>query len=146
MKKNPRFERPIVLAFLILMAISLGGCNPFTRLKTSETRSDVEYSWKGAGTEAARGLANVGFGWLEIPNRAEYRVRRNLDAREEFSLISALYDGSWGVLDGAGRTVQRAGVGVFELVMSPFPPYDPYVEPPHPFAIYPVEYEEFIDE
>jgi|SRR5208337_1581442 len=43
---------------------------------------------------------------------------------------SALFDGpdvgyTYGVAHGINRTLARAGIGVYEMVTAPFPPYDP---------------------
>lgn len=142
-----RFGRFIALSALTLLVASVTtGCMPFSKLKSAEDVDMTEDpSFKGFWMETGRGLTNVTLSWLEIPSRAEYRIRKNQFERDDFSLINSSYDGLFGLIDGCGRTVQRVGVGLIELTLAPFPPYGPYVDPPHPLEIYPVRPKQFED-
>ena len=64
-----------------------------------------------------RGMANT----FEIVRGGEFR--RTMEQ-------SALFDGpdyaySTGFIRGVNRTLSRTGIGVYEIVTAPFPPYDP---------------------
>jgi putative exosortase-associated protein (TIGR04073 family) len=64
-----------------------------------------------------RGMANT----FEIVRGGEFR--RTMEQ-------SALFDGpdfaySTGFMRGINRTLARTGIGIYELVTAPFPPYDP---------------------
>ena len=71
-----------------------------------------------ANTEAklGRGIRNV----TEFPRLGE--LRRSMEQ-------SALFDGpevaySTGFVRGLNKTVVRTGVGIYEVITAPFPPYD----------------------
>jgi putative exosortase-associated protein (TIGR04073 family) len=64
-----------------------------------------------------RGMANT----FEIVRGGEFR--RTMEQ-------SALFDGpdfayTTGFMRGINRTLARTGIGIYELVTAPFPPYDP---------------------
>lgn len=59
----------------------------------------------GKTRKLARGLANVLYGWSEIPKRLEYNTTYDGGARE-FSL---------GIIDGVRRTAVRFGYGIYEI-------------------------------
>ena len=64
-----------------------------------------------------RGMANA----FEIVRGGEFR--RTMEQ-------SALFDGpdfayTTGFMRGINRTLARTGIGIYELVTAPFPPYDP---------------------
>ena len=58
-----------------------------------------------------RGVVNVLTGWIEIPKQI------HLGSQEENPLIGL----GRGLLRGAGLTVLRGGVGVYEALTFPFP-------------------------
>lgn len=60
----------------------------------------------------SRGLANVIYGWIEVP---EQWARVN----EDFGSSHATY----GLLWGAHKTAIRFGWGLYEIVTAPFPTY-----------------------
>jgi putative exosortase-associated protein (TIGR04073 family) len=64
-----------------------------------------------------RGLGNM----FEIVRSGE--VRRTMEQTALFDGPDAAY--TTGVVRGIGRTFARTGIGVYEVVTCPFPPYDP---------------------
>ena len=61
--------------------------------------------------KAGRGVVNVLTGWIELPKQI------HLGAQEENPLTGL----AWGLVKGAGLTVLRAGVGLYEAVTFPLP-------------------------
>src|SRR5438105_12690997 len=80
-----------------------------------------------------RGMSNM----FEIVRGGEFR--RTMEQ-------SALYDGpdtaySTGFVQGVNRTMARTGIGVYEIITAPFPPYDPvYTDHFAPGPVYPDNY------
>src|SRR5262245_29375887 len=80
-----------------------------------------------------RGLSNV----TEIVRLGEWR--RSVEQ-------TALFDGpdvgyTTGFVVGLNRTLAREGIGIYELVTAPFPPYDPPLPNAYPpGAVYPDSY------
>lgn len=58
-----------------------------------------------------RGIVNVLTGWLELPKQV------HLGSQED-NPVAGL---GWGLLKGAGLTVLRGGVGIYETVTFPVP-------------------------
>ena len=87
--------------------------------------------WLGTGASAwaqdpihkiGRGLVNVLTGWIEIPKQI------HLGKQEDNPLVGI----GRGALKGAGLTILRAGVGIYEALTFPIPypkkfasPYEP---------------------
>ena len=64
-----------------------------------------------------RGMANS----LDIVRAGEFR--RTLEQTALFDSPDAAY--STGFIRGINRTVARTGIGIYEMVTAPFPPYGP---------------------
>ena len=71
--------------------------------------------------KAGRGVTNVLTCWIELPKQIHM-------GSQESNPVAGL---AWGLVKGAGLTVLRAGVGMYEAVTFPFPypkdfasPYD----------------------
>lgn len=75
-----------------------------------------------------RGLANT----FEIVRGGEFR--RNVEQTALFDSPDEAY--SRGFVRGVNRTLARTGIGIYEIVTAPFPPYDPVM--PHIFSPNPV--------
>ena len=58
-----------------------------------------------------RGLVNVLTGWIELPKQI------HLGSQEDHPVTGV----GWGLVRGAGLTVLRGGVGIFEAVTFPIP-------------------------
>ncbi len=58
-----------------------------------------------------RGVANVLTGWMELPKQIHL-------GRQEENPVAGF---GWGLLKGAGLTVLRAGVGLYEALTFPLP-------------------------
>jgi putative exosortase-associated protein (TIGR04073 family) len=77
-----------------------------------------------------RGMSNM----FEIVRGGEFR--RTMEK-------TALYDGpdvayTTGFVQGVNRTLARTGIGVYEIVTAPFPPYDPvFTDHFSPGPVYP---------
>jgi putative exosortase-associated protein (TIGR04073 family) len=72
-----------------------------------------------------RGLSNT----FDIARGGEFR--RTMEQTSLFDTPDATY--TTGVIRGINRTLARTGLGVYEVVTAPFPPYEPiftnYLEP-----------------
>jgi putative exosortase-associated protein (TIGR04073 family) len=64
-----------------------------------------------------RGISNM----FEVVRGGEYR--RTMEQTALFESADRSY--SSGVVTGVARTFARTGVGIYEVVTCPFPPYDP---------------------
>jgi len=64
-----------------------------------------------------RGMANI----LEPIRMGE--IRRSMEQTALFDTPDATY--TTGFIRGLNRTLARTGIGVYEIVTAPFPPYDP---------------------
>ena len=65
----------------------------------------------GPTRKLGRGIANVLYGWSEIPYQIQY-----INEREGNSAGA-----SYGVVRGVGRSVARLGVGIYEILFWPIP-------------------------
>ena len=74
-----------------------------------------------------RGLGNVGLCWLEVPYGIEQGIADNGD-----DLLSLTIAGAFGAVNGGIQGLNRMGCGFFEVVLSPFPPYEPLMRPALP--------------
>src|SRR5581483_4944728 len=83
---------------LVVVALLSGGCT-------------------SAEKKAGRGISNT----LEIVRLGE------LDrAVEQEGIFNGMGDGVWtGVIEGMDRSFVRTGVGIYEVVTAPLPPYHP---------------------
>ena len=83
--------------------------------------ADMDYG-TAAGRKLGRGLANLGFGWIEFFKGIE-------DVTEENNLIAGL---TWGPIYGTGQAVRRTVAGAAEVVTFPVPGpnrFEPLVYP-----------------
>ena len=88
-----------------------------------------------ANTEAkfGRGLSNI----YEPVRMGE--LRRSMEQTAITDGPDAAY--GWGFIKGVNRTLARTGVGVYEIVTAPFPPYDPvWTSYLSPSPVYPDSY------
>lgn len=69
--------------------------------------------------KAGRGLTNVLTGWIELPKQIHM-------GSQESNPVSGL---AWGLIKGAGLTVLRAGMGLYEAVTFPVPYPKDYASP-----------------
>ena len=129
------------IAVLVALCATMG-CSPFHALKFAEQDRDEPASFSGAAKEFGRGVSNVAGCWMEIPYSTERRIRQKAAGRENFSIIGVTLDTAIGATDGVLRTAQRAVAGVIEIVLSPFPPHGPLVEPATPFHMYPIDFDD----
>jgi putative exosortase-associated protein (TIGR04073 family) len=80
-----------------------------------------------------RGMANL----LEPIRMGE--MRRTMEQTALFDTPDATY--TTGFIKGLNRTLARTGIGVYELVTAPFPPYDPvFTDYLSPGPVYPDSY------
>src|SRR5687767_8953177 len=80
-----------------------------------------------------RGLANTG----EIVRHGE--MRRTIEQTALFNGPNAGY--TTGAIRGFNRTLARTGIGIYEVITAPFPPYDPvFTEHFAPGPVYPDNY------
>ena len=122
-----------VAAFAVILGslVLVTGCGTYRPAQVGGKRRQETLSIKGTGCELGRGITNIAFCWLEVPHEAEARIRENRSGRP-FSVITNVFDGALGVINGTIWAVERAIGGTFEVVLSPFPPYDPIMEPAFP--------------
>jgi putative exosortase-associated protein (TIGR04073 family) len=64
-----------------------------------------------------RGMSNI----FEIARLGE--MRRSMEQTALFDSPEAAY--TTGFIRGLNRTLARTGIGIYEVVTAPFPPYDP---------------------
>jgi putative exosortase-associated protein (TIGR04073 family) len=84
-----------------------------------------------------RGVSNM----TEIARLGE--IRRSVEQTTLFSNSSAEPGGHYtaGFIHGLNKTLARTGLGVFEVVTAPFPPYDPlFTDYLKPYPQYPDNY------
>jgi len=80
-----------------------------------------------------RGMANI----MEPIRMGE--LRRSMEQTALFDTPDATY--TTGFIRGLNRTLARTGVGVYEIVTAPFPPYDPvFTDYLSPGPVYPNSY------
>jgi putative exosortase-associated protein (TIGR04073 family) len=80
-----------------------------------------------------RGMSNV----IEPVRMGE--LRRSMEQTALFNGPDAGY--ATGFIKGLNRTLARTGVGVYEMVTAPFPPYDPvWTSYLNPTPVYPDSY------
>ncbi len=118
--KEKYFIFTVVFIF-VLLAVPLVNAFAADDLKPIEDRSAQDVV-SGMGNKAARGVANVATGWMELPKQIYVTAREDGTAKGIFI----------GPLKGIGMTLVRTLAGVGELVtfFVPYPGfYDPYVEP-----------------
>jgi|SRR6185503_18097705 putative exosortase-associated protein (TIGR04073 family) len=78
----------------------------------------------GPETKLGRGIANT----FEFARMGE--IRRSMEQ-------TAIWDGpetvpTTGLLRGLNRSFARTGIGLYEVITFPFPPYEPKLAPKHP--------------
>lgn len=89
----------------ILAACVLSGA-----LMTAPTAHAESYI-QGFSNKVSQGLANIAFGFVEIPKNV-------INISSEQNIFVGM---TWGLLRGVGHTVGRTLVGTAELVTSPIP-------------------------
>ena len=107
-------------AFLLLLFILSWGALAKAESMASPS-AKLDYG-TGVGKKLGRGLANLGFGWLDIPKGIE-------EVGEENHFLAAV---TWGPIYGTGRAITRTLAGAFEVVTFPFPwpaDFEPLVKP-----------------
>jgi len=115
----------IVVGVLVSVPVLLTGC---ASSKSRSHHAKEPLSLRGTGRECGRGVVNVAFCWLEIPDDIEHQVRSNYDPSLG-GVVGTSVDIVEGAVSGTFGTVERAMTGVFEIVLCPFPPYGPMAKP-----------------
>jgi putative exosortase-associated protein (TIGR04073 family) len=98
-----------VVVKLLIVAL-LNACFAATSLADIQDPPAADY---GPTRKLGRGVANVVFGWSEIP------VTIGRINNEEGNAAAA----SYGVVKGTGRAFARFGVGFYEALLWPIPVY-----------------------
>ena len=128
-------RRGVAWAGVVAMGLCLSllgtGCATYGPAQVGRGAEPEPLSLKGTGRELGRGVTNIVFCWLEIPRDVEYRVRRKASGHP-FGVVSGVFHGAVGTVIGSISALQRAVGGAFEVVLSPFPPYEPLMEPAYP--------------
>ena len=122
-------SRTCLVAALLCATFAATGCT--TTLAGAEKAEVREFSIEGTGRELGRGVTNVALCWLEIPREVEARLAEEPIAGPTGGLL-AVARGSIGLVSGALAGTGRLVVGVCEILLSPFPPYDPLLDPAYP--------------
>ncbi len=76
----------------------------------------------GTGKKLGRGLANLGFGWLDIPKGIE-------SVGNDSNFLAAI---TWGPIYGTGNAIVRTLAGAYEVLTFPIPHpanFEPLVQP-----------------
>lgn len=84
----------------------------------------------GPERKLGRGINNV----TELVRGGE--MRRSMEQTAIFVNHDAGY--TTGLIHGFHRSLARTGVGIYEIVTAPFPPYDPVIFPENP--VYPASF------
>lgn len=122
----------LTYCFLITMiCLVVSGCATYRPAKIGSKGDNEPFSLKGTGCESGRGIVNIGFCWLEIPHEVEARIRKN-DSGHPFSIIPNTFSAALGIVGGTVCSVERVFGGTFEIILSPFPPYSPIMNPAYP--------------
>jgi putative exosortase-associated protein (TIGR04073 family) len=124
-------HRISVLAVSVCLLLLGAGCLTIDLSHGYSEDAPRRVSPRGTVHEAGRGVTNVAFCWLELPAAVEDRVRRG-GPGHPFGIISTTFDVVFGTICGTVRTVQRGVGGVVEVGLSPFPPYEPLMDPAFP--------------
>lgn len=124
-------QRSGVLVLSVCLMLLLSGCVTIDLSRGSREDGPQGLSPKGTVCMAGRGVTNVAFCWLELPSAVEDRIRRG-GPGHPFGIISTTFDVLFGTVCGTVRTVQRGVGGVVEVGLSPFPPYEPLMDPAFP--------------
>ena len=99
--------------------------------KASENVREEPPSVKGSASEFGRGVTNVALCWLELPYELENGIRDGSKPG-----IGGLFHTAWNIVGGTVKgtlgTAGRAVGGVLEVAFSPFPPYNPLMQPAFP--------------
>ena len=98
---------------------------------TRREAREQSLSLKGTGHQFGRGVTNVAFCWLELPSEIGEHVR-DYGPGNPFGILPTALGITFGTVSGSFRAVERAVGGVFEIGLSPFPPYEPLMHPAFP--------------
>ena len=128
-------RRITVLLLGVGLAALMAGCGATPRAQTSEAEG---FSLAGTGRECGRGVVNVTLCWLEIPYEVEAGIRKK-PISGPFDAVGATLRGALGVVSGAVSGVERIIGGTLEVLLSPFPPYGPLMDPPYPPYLNPTQ-------
>jgi len=129
--KGIGMSRSAVLAAAMCLLLVAVGCGTHRPARVGRKAEPETFSIKGTGCELGRGVTNIALCWLEIPYEIEGRIRENRQDAP-FSVVANVFDAALGTINGAVWGVERALGGAFEIVLSPFPPYGPLMEPAFP--------------
>jgi len=135
------WRRTWAIGLACAMVFLVTGCSSYRPARVGREAQTERFSLAGTGSELGRGAANIAFCWLEIPHEIEANVR---DERlgDPFGVVSAAFSAVIGAVNGAVWSVERAVGGAFEVVLSPFPPYGPLMEPAYPPYLNPAKTED----
>ena len=100
---------------LALSAVSLLAASAFADIQ------DPPMNDQGPTRKGARGLANILFGFTEVPD-----TMCKINEREGNSAAA-----SYGVVKGFGRFFARIGYGIYDVVTGPFPTTRSSYRPPY---------------
>ena len=107
------------------------GCATYRPAQVGRGTAEEPFCLKGTGHELGRGVTNIALCWLEIPHEIEARVREG-HSGSPFGVVSNAFDAALGAINGTMWGAERAVGGAFEVLLSPFPPYNPIMEPAYP--------------
>ncbi len=128
-------RRACMLVAVVGVGLLAAGCTVGpSRREVPEGRMSL----KGTARQFGRGLTNLGLCWLEIPYQVEKQVAGSR-IEHPFDAVGSTLNGAVGVVNGAIWGVGRGVGGVFEIILSPFPPYEPIVRPAYPPYVRPAE-------
>jgi putative exosortase-associated protein (TIGR04073 family) len=91
--------------------------NIFSLLATLVLAGALTSGCANAEKKLGRGMSNM----TEVARLGE--MRRSIEQTALFDRPGGHY--ATGVIRGVNKTLARTGVGVYEVVTAPFPPYDP---------------------
>ena len=113
----------------VFILVSLSGC--FCCMKRKGAMEEEKPSLKGTAREMGRGGVNMTLCWLELPHEIERSVRER-DSIGPFGLVANAFRIAFGTVRGAVWSAERCAGGAVEIALSPFPPYEPIMDPAYP--------------
>lgn len=139
--KNSAMNLLLRLNMLLLTVIPLifsNGCS-ICEMRTGhqhERTAETPFSAKNMAISMGRGGTNIAFGWLEVPCTIKSRIKSG-KSEGPFGIISNTFAATFGAVKGAIWASKRLVGGAVEMVLSPFPPYEPLLHPPYPPCLEP---------
>lgn len=133
MSKSAKSQCLVMLLMLAVLSLSTSAMATVLRDPNPDNKQSAgaPFSFKSFGKQFTRGLMNVGFCWLEVPYQIKARLT-DPDLNQPDAILTQVYNVICGTCEGTVETVERFTGGIVEVAFSPFPSYEPLMNPPYP--------------